>query len=222
MPKTAKKELSIQPQELTSLITKPIIQAVGARFDAKTKEAKDEGIELSKSYMPLTIAEFKNILIEAGIPRDVVEKIAQHIDVNDDGDIEFDEFINFVLAAESNLEYSKKIGMDKFTFLVAAKNTGGRSHSTMDILAYTHKPSSMIITGGSSGTLNLYNPMNMKLIDSIIYESKNEALKERLTKNADKVDKARLHALFQKGINSEGNVATPLTSCTVCPYTPHI
>ena len=46
MPKTAKKELSIQPQELTSLITKPIIQAVGARFDAKTKEAVEARNEL--------------------------------------------------------------------------------------------------------------------------------------------------------------------------------
>ena len=99
----------VQPQELTALLDKRMIVAIRKAFVAKTKQLKEDGEDIDGTYASLEVEEFMDLLRESNmIPEDVVDKITQFIDVNDDGDIDFDEFINFVLAAESNLEFSKK------------------------------------------------------------------------------------------------------------------
>jgi len=74
-----------QPAELTALIDKSIIATVRKAILAKTNEAIANGADADEGYAALTAHEFKVLLGQAGIPRTTVEKITQHIDVNDDG-----------------------------------------------------------------------------------------------------------------------------------------
>ena len=74
-----------QPAELTALIDKEIIAAVRAAILSKTKAAIADGAGEDDGYAALSAHEFKVLLRQAGIPRSTVDKITQHIDVNDDG-----------------------------------------------------------------------------------------------------------------------------------------
>jgi len=99
--------------QLTSLIDKKTVIKIRDAFIAKTKEVQlAEGLEdeLMESFEALSGDEFRALLRSVGMQEDVIEKIIENVDVDDDGDMAFDEFINFILAAESGSSNSKSAG----------------------------------------------------------------------------------------------------------------
>ncbi len=218
----------VQPQELTALLDKRMIVAIRKAFVAKTKQLKEDGEDIDGTYASLEVEEFMDLLRESNmIPEDVVDKITQFIDVNDDGDIEFDEFINFVLAAESNLEFSKKAGMEKFNVSVSKNLNEGRGGSAMeniDTLCYTTQPQSMIVGGGAGGEVCLYNSMTFKLVDKFSYESKAKSMKKSLMVGIRPEDQPRLNARIKEkaGTTRRAGGKVQLVSSCVLPNAPHM
>ncbi len=207
------------PTSLTSYVDQKTITAVRKAIVLKTKESEEAGtLEDEGKYEALTADEFTQILInQAKIPRDVAEIITKHIDVNDDGDIEFDEFINFILAAESNLEFSKKSATEKFIPYDSTKgnsNSGsgrGKDKNNVDKLlpnaganseyftciTQSSRPVGSIICGSSNGVIHMFDQVTLKPIDRFVYVSKLQQNTKKIFQNVRSEDKARLIARFK-------------------------
>ena len=217
--------MKLQPQELTLLMDKDMIVNVRRAFVEATKQAEKDGEELEGTYASIAASDFVELLKSSNvIPPDVCDKITEYIDVNDDGDIDFDEFINFVLAAESNLEYSKQQGMERFSLSTMQElgDTKKYSKESFYTLSYTGNPLSMVVGGGSSGEVHLYNSMSFRLLGKFPYESKAMTIRNNLMTGIIKQDqpvlKARLKGEARGGKNILDKVE--LTSSCILPHTP--
>ena len=217
--------VKLQPQELTSLMDKDMIVSIRQAFVQATKQAEEDGDNPEGTYASIPVEDFVELLKSSGvIPPEVCDKITEHIDVNDDGDIDFDEFINFVLAAESNLEYSKQHGMERFALSTTKGLDDSRdfTRESLYTLSYTGNPLSMVVGGGSSGEVYLFNSMSFRLLGKFPYESKAMAIRDNLmtgiTKRDQPVLKARLKEEVSGGKNTLDKVEL-VCSC-VLPNTP--
>jgi hypothetical protein len=205
---TARKKHGSDPLALTALIDKRLIFAVRYAILTKTKIALANKEIKEGTYAALSAEEFKELLCEAKIPQQIINTVTEHIDVNDDGDIEFDEFINFVLAAESNLEFSQKAVNDKLVYVngigCGAAGSGGginnsivcgkNGHESLTATAVTYRPFPMLITGSSDGIITIFHPVKLSVVDRMLYVSKAAAINARLTENTKTEDRARLRA----------------------------
>ena len=172
--------------------------AIAKLFDPKLLEGlrqqfKDDHRTGAKH---LTIAEFVDLL-SGYVPLDVCHFMYQRIDVNDDGYIEFSEFINYLIASETSItSEATNSNSQVITKVVLSKIQDPRSllnHKEMvDHMCFNTKPCPMCITAARDGKINIWNPHTLEKLAQIKHIDKNSFYREKMISELTPVAKAQL------------------------------
>lgn len=206
-------------------------ESLGVLFDPKFLEfLRRQFKENHRSgEMELPATEFVELLSQH-IPYESCMLMYQKIDVNDDGVINFSEFVNYLIISENN-EYGDEKEKSKISQVTPHlmqqycqdQDMGSNSiHKTMiDFLCFTSKPFYMCISASRDGQIYLWNAnaSNLSKVASINHQDKNSVYKEQLLAHLPVTEKAHVIARGSRNINKDIWITC---LCTMPDCSPHL
>jgi WD40 repeat protein len=150
----------------------------------------------------------------------------QRIDVNDDGFIEFSEFVNYLITAESQFHESTNNGntsnnnSSKLVMLRSQEPTSASNHKEMvDHICFHTKPCPMCITASRDGKIIIWNPQTLEKMAEIDHMDKHSVYREMLIAELPSVEKAQL---LSHSKPTQDSLIALVTCMCVLPDTGHI
>jgi hypothetical protein len=147
---------------------------------------------------------FKSLLSNY-IPHQLVGKIYRAIDVNDTGSVNYSDFTNYLISAESSSTVSAKTNVTRLIMHIQQSEIELKEihKELIDCMVFTKKPCPMIITGDRNGKVSLWNPKDLTLIKVLHHKDKNSFYQDELNRSMyrDTELKARCSKHFSKHTN---------------------
>lgn len=196
---------------LTDLLNMEVLDEIRQEFLKNEQEVGSES---------LTTHEFMNVLSKY-LPRPDIEKLYQKIDVNDDGNVDWQEFTGFLTTSNTGstaLKFYSKV----FTLKLEQEFHETNHRDLIDFICFSAKPIPVLATAGRDGQILIWNQSDFKRIGAITHYDKSEVFFSNM------MSKLTIHQKAMIIKNSSHNPVTTnkrnvlITSLAMMPLSGHI
>ena len=156
------------------------------------------------------------------LPRTEIERLYQKIDVNDDGNVDWQEFTGFLTTSEAGVGTVVRNMHKVFTLKMEQEFDSANHRDMIDFLQYNAKPFPVLVSAGRDGQIMIWSQSDLNQIGCIQHLDKNTLFLSTLQKSMSIEQKAMVAKSVNRNPMHMSKKVNLITALALMPLSGHI